>query len=379
MKSTGFFRGRFSKISIACACAVLSLLSARAQSSSINAVAYVDANFVAGSNLVANPLNAGNNTISNLFRGVPDGSVFLPWDKNAGTFAVSNSYHAESGWTDPAATLVMPQGGFLWLPSPAKITFVGDIAWPIGCYSYPRGDSVSTMPLAACRTCDFGPCAGGDWASDQTTIWRWNASQQAWGPPITYFYDFQCPCGVWFPSTPTPTAPAEAARFYMPSAFSALMSYPGGNTSVPSVTLRDWQRSATNGTFRFAAENFIGYSLLSSTNLESNSWSIVQQGLADPTNGYVTLNVAIPADGAVFYRIGSFSQARPQLFNPSRSGTQFQFQFHAASGISYTAQKKTLLTDSLWQYVTTVNGNGGVVTVSDNTAAASSGYYRLQF
>ena len=84
---------------------------------SVNAVGYVDANFVAGSNLVANPLNAGNNTISNLFRGVPHGSVCLPWDRNSAAFAVSNTYHAVSGWTDPSATVVIPNGGFLRLPS----------------------------------------------------------------------------------------------------------------------------------------------------------------------------------------------------------------------------------------------------------------------
>jgi len=45
---------------------------------SVNVVGYSDADFVAGSNLVANPLNAGNNTLSNLFDGVPSGSLLFP-------------------------------------------------------------------------------------------------------------------------------------------------------------------------------------------------------------------------------------------------------------------------------------------------------------
>ena len=60
---------------------------------SANAIGYVDASFSAGSNLVANPLNAGNNTISNLFCGVPEGSVFLPWDPDVvpyGSYSSSN-------------------------------------------------------------------------------------------------------------------------------------------------------------------------------------------------------------------------------------------------------------------------------------------------
>jgi hypothetical protein len=45
---------------------------------SVNVVGYSDADFVAGSNLVANPRNAGNNTLSNLFDGVPSGSLLFP-------------------------------------------------------------------------------------------------------------------------------------------------------------------------------------------------------------------------------------------------------------------------------------------------------------
>src|SRR5262245_28579390 len=47
---------------------------------SANFVGYRDADFFAGSNLVANPFDAGNNTLSNLFAGVPSGSYFLHWN-----------------------------------------------------------------------------------------------------------------------------------------------------------------------------------------------------------------------------------------------------------------------------------------------------------
>jgi hypothetical protein len=373
---------KFAKFTIGCACAVLLSLPAGAQSGfSINAVGYVDVTFVAGSNLVANPLNAGNNSISNLFRGVPDGSVFLPWDKNSATFAVSNSYHAASGWTDPGATLVSPDGGFLWLPSATQISFAGDVYWPAGqplaaCYSYPAGLSITILPQGRCGDiCPFDQCPG--WPPGGTTFIRWNRFRQSWDPAITYFYDAEIGFGTWFPRTPQLDV-AEAAVFNAPSPFNARIPYVIGGTSAPPVMLGNWQRNGTNGSFRFAASASTGYTLLSSPNLDS--WSTIQQGVASPSNGYVNLNAPIPTNGMAFYKLSSVVPvtAQPLLINSSRSGAQFQFQFYGAPGTSYTAQRKTLLTDNVWTNVVTVNGNG-LITVTDNTATASSGYYRLQY
>ena len=44
-------------------------------------IGYFDVTFVAGSNLIANPLNASDNTVSNVLRGVPDGTVLLPFPR----------------------------------------------------------------------------------------------------------------------------------------------------------------------------------------------------------------------------------------------------------------------------------------------------------
>jgi hypothetical protein len=311
---------------------------------------------------------------------VPDGSVFLPWDRNSATFAVSNTYHAVSGWTDPNATLSMPIGAFLWLPSATQISFVGELSSPIACYSYPQGLSVTVLPESVCAFCIVGPCP--TWASDGAVFTRWNASRQAWDWEASSFYlvDSQSGYADWFPVTPQ-LGVAEAALIYMPSAFSARMPYgasTGGGTSAPPVLLRDWQRSGTNGSFRFGAGASTAYTLLASSDL--NSWSAVQQANVSPSNGYVNLNVPVPTNGAVFYKLGDVGQlGAPQLFKSSRSGTQFQFQFYGAQGTSYTAQRKTLLTDNVWQNVATVTANGGLVTVTDTTATASTGYYRLQF
>ena len=108
---------------------------------SVNVVGYSDAEFVAGSNLVANPLDAGNNTLSNLFAGLPSGSFFLPWDAASQKFGPDIRFNSETGWSDGAATLRQPAGGFLWLPSPKRISFAGE-PWPPMCVTFPEGESV---------------------------------------------------------------------------------------------------------------------------------------------------------------------------------------------------------------------------------------------
>ncbi|HWN95974.1 MAG TPA: hypothetical protein VNT99_13135, partial [Methylomirabilota bacterium] len=143
-----------------------------------NAVGYEDVTFVAGSNLVANlPLTAANNTISNLFNGVPDGTIFLPWNTNAAAFGPTNSFSTASGWADPNATLVLPHGGFLWLPAATTISFAGEPALPGGlfaaCYHYPSGRSVTVMPSSSCAGA-LQP------VPDGTQLARWNRVRQDW-------------------------------------------------------------------------------------------------------------------------------------------------------------------------------------------------------
>src|SRR4051812_347990 len=80
----------------------LPLASLRGQNIySVNTLGYADADCRAGSNLLANPFFNGDNTVSNLFRGLPDGSFFLPLAHGSGTPGPSNHFSAITGWTVP--------------------------------------------------------------------------------------------------------------------------------------------------------------------------------------------------------------------------------------------------------------------------------------
>src|SRR5687768_16042041 len=79
----------------------LALLT-RAQSLySVNALGYADMHLAAGSNLVANPFRARHKSVSTLFRGLLDGSFFLPWIGPMGNFSPTNFCTQAGGWSDP--------------------------------------------------------------------------------------------------------------------------------------------------------------------------------------------------------------------------------------------------------------------------------------
>jgi len=354
---------------------VISLLAARvaAQSQySVNALGYVDLNLVAGSNLVANPFNAGDNSVSNLFRGLPDGAVFQPWDRANARFGPSNVYHAATGWTDPAAKLLLPAGAFLWLPSSRQISFAGDVSWPLpgGCYQYQQID-VSMMPPAACGFCNPNPCP---MVPDNTVLSRWNPGFQDWE---SFYYFSQL--GGWFTEefdpVEMPLAFGEAGLFQFAESFSARFPFTTG-TSGP-VRLTAWGRVESDLTFRVPGNTNVGYTLLRATN-PAGTWSVFSNGVANASNGQIVLRAPIGTNREAFYKLGAM--APPAfLFNASRSNNQFRFQFFSVAGVLYTVQRAAALDTGTWQTVGNVTGNGALQTFTDTAATSATGYYRLQF
>jgi hypothetical protein len=156
-----------------------------AQVYSVNAVGYVNQTLVHGSQIIANPLDAGagNNTVVKLFPGVPDGTFVYKYDMAVGF--IGNNYDA--GWGDEAMTLVPGEGAFVVLPGTAadlKITYIGDVA--LGSASnmqLKKGLQLvgSKVPQAGKIEQDLKfPVADGDF------IYRWDIPTQAY---VGYNYD----------------------------------------------------------------------------------------------------------------------------------------------------------------------------------------------
>jgi hypothetical protein len=81
---------------------------------------------VPGFNLIANPLVAQTNTVPELFKGVPNGTVVYKFDPATGY--VANNYNFGK-WGQPSMTVVPGEGVFVKNPTQTNIviTFVGEV------------------------------------------------------------------------------------------------------------------------------------------------------------------------------------------------------------------------------------------------------------
>ena len=66
-----------------------------------------------------------------------------------------------------------------------------------------------------------------------------------------------------------------------------------------------------------------------------------------------------------------------QLLNPTWKANTFSVSVSSQSGTSYRLQYKNSLSDTTWNSLTPVSGNGGVLTLSDGSANGAGRIYRV--
>jgi hypothetical protein len=166
--------------------------SAMAQVYSVNAVGYVNTALKPGFNLIANPLDAGagNNTVSKLLAGVPDGTAVYTYSPTGG-YVVNTLDLGE--WANPDATLVPGQGFFARVGAETTVTFVGEV--PQGTLSTPLAAGfnlvASQVPQAGLISTDLKLTV-----ADGDQVYKFDATTQ--GYSVTTF-----DLGEWDPAEPS--------------------------------------------------------------------------------------------------------------------------------------------------------------------------------
>ena len=84
---------------------------------------------------------------------------------------------------------------------------------------------------------------------------------------------------------------------------------------------------------------------------------------------------AVPSSSRFSIQGGFWIWPSPIFFAPTKVGTNFLVSIQSELGKTYTLQYVNLLGSS-WQNLSTVPGNGNVITVT-NSAANAQGFYRL--
>jgi len=167
---------------------------------SVNAVGYVNTVIQPGFNLISNPLKASDNTIANLFKGVPPDTAVYKYN---GTSFIIAAYDGDVGAFGPpaaAATTVVPgEGVFIKNPTqnPFTITFVGEVAQNTGTtplsHAIPKGLSIQSSEVPQAGTAsDLKLVGAADdtlYQYDTTThsykISAYDGDVGAWGPALS--------------------------------------------------------------------------------------------------------------------------------------------------------------------------------------------------
>lgn len=165
----------------------------------VAAVSYANLDLPQGFSLIANPLNNRANDLPTVLPSAPQGTTIFKFD-GVGFEDDSPIMVDGIGWYqalhDVGEYRLEPgEGVFIWLPTPAKVTFAGSI--PEGTLETPirTGFNLisSKVPQAGTLTQLEFPAIDGDLAM------RWSRNEQRYEPSTAQFFE-----GFgWYPTEPT--------------------------------------------------------------------------------------------------------------------------------------------------------------------------------
>jgi len=162
-----------------------------------NAYGFMTLTIPTGQSMIANQLNASNQTVRVLFRDIPNGTTVYKYNENTGLYDAASK--ANNIWSGPNFSVSAGEGVFINNTSGASfnITFVGEVMHGILLNKFPTGDSIRSSIVPQLGALDSALAFP---ASDGDTIFRFNNVMNSYD---TYSYYVQPP-PVWFPSVPIP-------------------------------------------------------------------------------------------------------------------------------------------------------------------------------
>jgi hypothetical protein len=188
---------------LAAAFAAAGVATSMAQVYSVNAVGYVNVTAPAGYSLIANPLNAADNSVkalfSNITPSIPNNAKVFVFDNATGAFVTitySPLSHAWSPDLDASRVIAPGNGVFFQNPtaSPLTITFVGEVMQGTLSNPIPLGFSIKAnqVPQAG------APDAFGYPGTNNDKIYRFNTSTGGYDT-----YTFSPLSHAWNPALPS--------------------------------------------------------------------------------------------------------------------------------------------------------------------------------
>lgn len=130
-----------------------------------------------------------------------------------------------------------------------------------------------------------------------------------------------------------------------------------------------WMRIVRTG------NNFTAYN-----SADGNAWNLLGATAANfPSSLVVGVGAASHRNGMVVVATFSNLQITPltRLVAPALNGTTFTASFGTTAGVAYKVQYKNSLSDTEWQLLETIAGDGTLKTFTDTGATGANRYYRI--
>ena len=150
---------------------------------SSNVVGYVNLDLVPGWNMIANPLDAGVNTLEALLQGMPDGTAVMKFQN--GAFTALSSYDELVEEWGVNYEINPGEGFFINVPEACTVTFVGEVKAGTHSVAIPAGWSMVGSPTPVAGTLDeIGLVA--PVVEDGDYVIAWNPVAQGYNPANSY-------------------------------------------------------------------------------------------------------------------------------------------------------------------------------------------------
>jgi hypothetical protein len=205
-----------------------------AQTYSQNTVGYVNLNLGAGFTMIANPLDAGGNTLAEVLPTAPDGAVLYKFNPTTGQYEDAQTFFTGVGWFPDATKKLAPgEGAFIQLQAAATVTFVGQVHEGNINNPVPSGFSIKASqlpieaPLGKASDPEKTPTTAATTlrfpAGDGDVVFFFDPVAHGFKDAVTFFN------GVgWFPGDANGPAPKVGESFF-----------------VQKVLAADWSRNYT--------------------------------------------------------------------------------------------------------------------------------------
>ena len=150
---------------------------------SSNVVGYVNLDLVPGWNMIANPLDAGVNTLEALIQGVPDGTSVMKF-QDGGFTTASNYDELFEAW-EFDYSINPGEGFFINVPEACTVTFVGEVKAGTHSVAIPAGWSMAASPTPVAGTLDEIGFAA-PVVEDGDSVMAWNPAKQGYNTMNNY-------------------------------------------------------------------------------------------------------------------------------------------------------------------------------------------------